>query len=152
MTEILSVHELIKNERYERKSYPSKEEELSTSTLFIGKTLIDEIIGMKMNLSTFLTKNTLYITLKDDIQFIPDFFFSNCIHVISVYMNENIIDINKNAFQGCSSLKHMTIYAHKVKRFAFKDCVSLTLVIYTSPMTTFVHSSAFDNCVMLNTK
>ena len=79
-----------------------------------GVTIVDGIVftkDMKTLLKYPSSKPEESYTLPDCVETVASFAFYNCKNLISLKLNEGLICIETNAFDGCSNIKEMTIPA-----------------------------------------
>lgn len=81
---------------------------------------------------------------------IADFAFANCYNLTSVVIPDTIKTMGQYAFNGCQSLKKVTLSKNckVVSDGAFSECPVLTTVVIPEGVTT-IDDSAFSNCVAL---
>ncbi len=94
----------------------------------------------------------LNITLSDDITYLPDYIFFNCVNIKTVHLPESLQTLPNNAFAGCKSLISICL-PDSVDYFGyetFKDCTSLREVKLPASIR-YIPDSTFNNCNSLTT-
>lgn len=94
--------------------------------------------------------SVIYMT--DNVEYISDNAFKNCVTLRSIRLSERLKRLSNNMFAGCAGLESIYIpdNVEDIGQYTFSDCVSLKYVSLPKSMQGFPRFS-FDGCVNLQT-
>ena len=96
----------------------------------------------------FLGCGLVDIAIPENVRYIGDGAFRDCVNIRSVNIENGVISIGRSAFSRCSRLTNITLSTNltEIGQDAFSSCVSLTNVIIPDPVRTL---NGFRDCTNL---
>ncbi len=126
---------------------------------FVGATIDSEYINDDLwylfgeyDINEEKVPRTLKEVTITDAEVIPGSAFFFCEYIENIYLPDSVREIGWRAFEGCSSLKYITVSSNskieKIQPYAFASCKSLLAFTFT-PKVNYVGNSIFEFCTSL---